>query len=667
MRQPFACSIAAVLLLIAGCGSDSDSSEGGDGAEPLPACAGRGGDADGDDVCQASDNCPSVANPDQRDRDDDGEGDACDATPAWCDDEGGDTDGDGWCDQVDNCPDQPNPSQYDGDHDEVGDACDSELPGDTPEPICSGQGGDQDEDDWCATDDNCPTVPNPSQSDEDADGIGDACDEEICDGLDNDGDGVADNGMPDRDDDGVPDCVDQCPGLPDADEDADGVADCVDECPGDPDNDDDNDDVCAAEDNCPYHANARFNGVQRDTDADGIGDACDVELCDGLDNDGDGRADDGLPNSDGDLFCNAVDPCPDDPLNDADADGHCAQDDNCPAVGNASQVDSDGDRWGDACDLDSSTACGDGAPLENPGVALPVGFRVEAMAEDPTRGLVYATVGGDRPDYTNRIVAIDPVQRTIVWSQIIGSDPGPLTVAPDGSRAYVGLDGAAAVVVVDLEKRARCFDFPLGFDDWAGPLYAGDMGALPSHPETLVVSTRRLGVSPDFGGVFVFDNGAPRAIHTADHTGARLIEVASDTTVYGFNNSSTEFGLRQLTILPTGIQESWLARDVISGFSVDITYVGGRLYSTSGRVVDPAVPRLVATLPTQGALAVDLARGEVMIGTSAAQLNVYDLETFTHRRAVNWALTGTPVQLFRYGATGLLVRTATGIQFASIQ
>jgi hypothetical protein len=41
-----------------------------------------------------------------------------------------------------------------------------------------------------------PDTSNPGQEDADGDGIGDACDEETCDGVDNNGDGVIDEGCP---------------------------------------------------------------------------------------------------------------------------------------------------------------------------------------------------------------------------------------------------------------------------------------------------------------------------------------------------------------------------------------------------------------------------------------------------------------------------------------
>jgi hypothetical protein len=123
-------------------------------------------DADGDEVPDASDNCPSVANTDQADNDGDGAGDACD----------GDDDDDGVADTGDNCPFTANFDQADIDGDGQGDACDA----------------DDDNDGVADGVDNCPSTSNPGQTDTDGDGVGDACD-------------------PDVDDDGVGNAFDLCP------------------------------------------------------------------------------------------------------------------------------------------------------------------------------------------------------------------------------------------------------------------------------------------------------------------------------------------------------------------------------------------------------------------------------------------------------------------------
>lgn len=87
-------------------------------------------DWDCDGICNEADNCILHYNPDQKDRDKDRKGDACD--PKLVDlsfiDSRCDYDGDGVPDSKDNCPLVCNPEQGDVNENGIGDVCDTTFP-----------------------------------------------------------------------------------------------------------------------------------------------------------------------------------------------------------------------------------------------------------------------------------------------------------------------------------------------------------------------------------------------------------------------------------------------------------------------------------------------------------------------------------------------------------
>ncbi len=286
-------------------------------------------DSDSDGIVDVDDNCPSIANPEQWDKDGDAIGNDCDldidgdgvsnddelavGTKPWDSSSfpgqtlADDRDQDGLANDSDNCPEHANQGQWDKDNDGLGNECDPDIDGDgvsNEDEIAAGTMpwnnesfpgqslvDDRDQDGLANEADNCPDIANQGQWDKDKDGKGNECDSDL------DGDGVSNTDellagtkvwdsksfprpatAEDRDGDGINNEQDNCADIANGgqwDKDNDGLGN---ECDPDIDGDGFSNDAEIAADTLPWD-NLSFPEVKTDIDSDNDGLLDSVDAC----------------------------------------------------------------------------------------------------------------------------------------------------------------------------------------------------------------------------------------------------------------------------------------------------------------------------------------------------------------------------------------------------
>lgn len=179
-----------------------------------------------------------------------------------------------------------------------------------------------------------------------------------------------------------------------------------------------------------------------------------------------------------------------------------------------------------------------------------------ALVHDATRNLFYASVPGNVVASGNRIAVLDPASGAVRLSDPVGSEPGAMAVAADGSALFVGLNGSGEVVQLSLPGLTVSARVRLPVDSFFGQMVAETIATSPTDPTVVAVSLAYTGSSPRHAGVALLRSMQLQPQRTQTHTGSNLIAFGADgTQLYGYNNETTEFGLRRIEVLADGLVE----------------------------------------------------------------------------------------------------------------
>jgi hypothetical protein len=292
---------------------------------------------------------------------------------------------------------------------------------------------------------------------------------------------------------------------------------------------------------------------------------------------------------------------------------------------------------------------------------------------NPIDGLLYASVpvsgvgsGG------NSVVGIDPVTGNVMRQIQVGSNPNKLALSTDGTQLFVGLDGAASVAQVNLTTGAVVNQFSLGGGQgvYNPPSTAGYLAAVPGSPNSVAVAmTSGLG---NGAAVSIFDSGVARPNTSTTAGEGPLSFGSSSSTLYLANGSTIE----QLTVGATGITASTNLAS-LSGQVSSIQYDNGRLYLSTGQVLNASTGALLGTFYSSGNTAAngpivsDSTLGRAFVGvtnySNAGQVFSFDEGTFNQLSSIPVNGVGTQgyptnfAKIVRWGQTGL----ALGAQFSA--
>jgi DNA-binding beta-propeller fold protein YncE len=281
-----------------------------------------------------------------------------------------------------------------------------------------------------------------------------------------------------------------------------------------------------------------------------------------------------------------------------------------------------------------------GSPIVFDGVAAKIDIDFSALVYDKLRNKYYASIPATVVGNGNKIATIDPSNGSVSYStSAVGSNPGAIAMTADGSALYVGVDGTGDIVKLSLPTMTESgrTSLPVG-------LGALNIAVSPTDPNVVAVALKPLLLNPTVVGVALIRNGVlqPQQANSASDL---IAFDPSGLILYGYNNETTEFGLRRIAVLPNGLFELSVVATPLFRFGLSMLSTSAAAKVIQGNsIFQGSDLQLLGSVTAVGAGCIALIDSSkvVCLQDSSSSLLVAESGTFATLATATFAPTGVP-------------------------
>ena len=233
-----------------------------------------------------------------------------------------------------------------------------------------------------------------------------------------------------------------------------------------------------------------------------------------------------------------------------------------------------------------------------------IALTVTDLAWDPVSQRIYAGVAStEGSNRANSIAVISPTNASVDRFIPVGGEPGKIAVTDDGQYLYVALPALGAVRRISLNSGQADLLIPVGWPEVPTPGLI-NIAAVAQAPHSIAVDAAGPGIFLNQTRVAVYDDGIVRPDVVGSTDGAFITSIAfggDGSRLYGVKRNGPDDDLASMSVDSAGVHLVGVSSRLLGPPQSDgtdpIQFVGGRIYSSNGRVIDPIAATVLGTFP----------------------------------------------------------------------